>query len=294
MLVLNRKIMLTNDQKEDYERLKDEVKGYYKWSNAVTRLEYSALLIITIGFIAFGYSIVLNDSLALTVFLIAAYYFFAVTIARKFVRDYAQKQVSVQKIISFLLYSSIINFDYYFDKKRSDTYRMKQMYFKKAKKSSKELLLIINEKWSVGNFPLTVELKQEVETFKQLLNKRVLAQLDIKNEKQIGEINELFWQLSAFLRLPKLEHFRNINNRLNTLPEVSKQNITIVRLKQQPMIKWVIWATGVTIVSFIIYWVGINAAGVSPDMAFGAATSIWAVGVFAIIPISIKTSQKTS
>jgi hypothetical protein len=277
--------MLTTEQKEEYNELKDEVRpyiGYLRWQKKIDKFGPIIPIVILLVFGVVYYFA--GQAIGSYVFLAFFFISFIMVIISVSLQHLAKRsQVSTDKMTSYLVYSIIDNLDRFFDPKRADTPSKKKKFRDEAIICSLDLMSIIQEKWVVGKFGLSEELLgKPVRTFKELLTKRLVPAIKEGDPNTIlKSTNDVFFQLSFFLNQPSIESLNHINESIinKNIPEGRKENFMTKStgfFSSYGFMKHPFWVLVITTVSVVIFFLGKNFSGTDFE-ALSLAVTSWAV-----------------
>lgn len=279
-----------------YDKLKPRVKKYQRYARPSHLIGKSALLgLISIIAISVLIPVIYNVP---TEFysLVALFLWF---VAFYFPTYFLDKKASIYRLnpderALFHTCSILENLESYFDSNRSE---LKNVYKKSILQSAEKLLSTIESNWTFGDFKLAkIYFGDNISRFKENIRSRIIPNIEERDESVLRNIEGQMTRLAHLLTNPSLENLNYINETLekemnSSLPSKSGAlSVCAKFLKTHRILMHSLVMVTLGIMSYSVYFLGINYNLASKDVAF--ATAFGLVGILIAVYCQYIIKQK--
>lgn len=276
--------MLDSILRTAYNKLKPREKKYQKYARPRNLIGKSAfwvfaLIIVALSSIESIFEIPTQFYMGAALLSWLIFYYLSTRLLDKKANIY---RLNPDEQALFHTCSILENLENYFDSKNSE---LRKEYKKNILDSSEELLLTIENNWTLGNFKLAREhFGGSISKLKENIRNRVIPHIKEEDESVLKGIETVMYNFAQLLRNPSVGDLNHINKsiakRMGSRPSVKIGLLTRCSkfFKAHRVLRHTLVTISLGILCYFVYFFGINYNLASKDVAFATA-----IGLFGIL-----------
>jgi hypothetical protein len=281
--------MLDSLLQTQYDKLKERVKTYDKYAKPSAMISRSTLWALLVAVALLVIAVFLSSGLAAYIFLaFMAYALFGVIVTTILDKKARVFRLSAFDLVTFYTCDIIENLSDYSSRHASDNPELKKIYRKNAIRDATNLISVLENNWTIGQFRLGKEIfGDKVSSFRDLFRTRLIPNIEQGNDSDLEKVGTIMLGLAYLKTLPELDHLNESMTKL-TIYTPSEGGLiakysnrfqlkVVGYLNAHKVFRHILVVAGILFLCYLVYYLGINYVSISKDSAFIAAVSLFGV-----------------